>query len=364
MIGSSVPSIMRKLFGNEKQEVADTLDSYAFAVYSKEQLGLAPLDQSKLAEAETMFHEVVAIRKKVLGETDPKVAWALDHLGLSLELEHKLAESVSVHREALALRRKLFGNENQAVDQSLKHLAIALQDYGNAVEAETLYRESLAMERKGKWNASETLNHMGHLFSSQGRLEEAASAYREALDIRREFLGEQHPYVAILCRSLGTVLYRQHKLAEAESVFRDELSLRRKQEPVDEVQILIVLNTLAKVLREQGKSSEAELICRDDLAIREKRFPDAWDTFHTRTLLGSTLLEQKKYQEAEVFLASAYKDMLRQKDRTSEEGQFIFETLQCLMDLCEATGRPDEADKWRNVLTDLQKTEAESEHKP
>ncbi len=69
---------------------------------------------------------------------------------------------------------------------------------------------------------------------------------------------------------------------------------------------------LAKVLTNGGVADEppaqpaAERVVRDCLAICEKSQPDDWMTFNTRSLLGGSLLGQKKYVEAEPLILSDY----------------------------------------------------------
>jgi hypothetical protein len=51
------------------------------------------------------------------------------------------------------------------------------------------------------------------------------------------------------------------------------------------------------------------------LIIREKKIPDDFFTFNARSMLGGSLLGQKKYAEAEPLLLSAYEGLRQREDR-------------------------------------------------
>src|SRR5438046_9890167 len=55
--------------------------------------------------------------------------------------------------------------------------------------------------------------------------------------------------------------------------------------------------------------AEAEASARECLVIREKKSPDDWQTFNAKSILGGSLLGQKKYAEAQPLLISGYEGM-------------------------------------------------------
>ncbi|HTU93652.1 MAG TPA: hypothetical protein VMF69_26470 [Gemmataceae bacterium] len=84
---------------------------------------------------------------------------------------------------------------------------------------------------------------------------------------------------------------------------------------------------------------------------REVKQPDDWATFNTQSLLGGALLGQKKYADAEPLLLSGYRGMKQRQEKIPAQGKIrLTEALQCLVQLYEATGKKDEAEKWRIQL--------------
>jgi len=259
-----VLAIRRKLFGNEHREVAASLNNLAIDLQ----------DQGKLAEAETMQREALAMQRKLLGNEHRDVAGSLNNLAIDLEHQGKLAEAETMQREALAMKRKLLGNEHRDVAGSLNNLATVLQDQGKLAEAETMQREALAMQRKLLGNehpaVADSLNNLALVLQYQGKLAEAETMQREALAMRKKLLGNEHPAVADSLNKLAVVLEHQGKLAEAETMQREALAMRRKLLGNEHPDVAASLNNLATVLQDQGKLAEAETMDREALAMRRK----------------------------------------------------------------------------------------------
>ena len=96
------------------------------------------------------------------------------------------------------------------------------------------------------------------------------------------------------------------------------------------------------------KFADAEALLRETLDIREKTQPDAWGTFNTMSQLGGALLGQKKYAEAEPLLLRGYEGLSRRKSAIPPEARDrLPEAIDRLVELYEATGRPDDAKKWK-----------------
>jgi tetratricopeptide (TPR) repeat protein len=168
------------------------------------------------------------------------------------------------------------------------------------------------------------------------------------LTLQKKRLGSQHPDVARSLSNLGGVLQAQGKFAEAETVYREALAMRRKLLGSEHPGVANLLGGLAEVLLAQGKFAEAEASARECLAVREKRLPEGWEMFDARSLLGATLLRQKKYAEAEPLLLSGYSGMKDREERIpADEKRRLKEALQRLVELYDAIGKPEEAAKWK-----------------
>jgi hypothetical protein len=92
----------------------------------------------------------------------------------------------------------------------------------------------------------------------------------------------------------------------------------------------------------------SEPILRECVALREKLQPNVWSTFNAQSLLGGSLLGQKKYAEAEPLLLKGYKGMKAREKTIPPQGRpRVTEAVERLIELYIATNKPDEVKKWQ-----------------
>jgi hypothetical protein len=97
----------------------------------------------------------------------------------------------------------------------------------------------------------------------------------------------------------------------------------------------------------EKKWAEAEPLIRQCLATREKMQPDAWSTFHAKSMLGGALLGQKKYAEAEPLLLVGYEGMKRRERSIPPDGKIrLPQAVERLVQLYEALDKKDEVARW------------------
>src|SRR5262249_23717053 len=147
--------------------------------------------------------------------------------------------------------------------------------------------------------------------------------------------------------SRGNAFFDQGNFAEAEACFRQSLAMRRSSGGQD---LEVALSSLATTLRRQQRFAEAEPLYRECLARRATNCPNAWYTHYTRAMLGATLLGKRKFDEAEPLLISGYEGMRERENNIRERNKVLAEILQNIVQLFEATSRPEEASDWRTKL--------------
>jgi len=116
----------------------------------------------------------------------------------------------------------------------------------------------------------------------------------------------------------------------------------------------LLLSQRAQYFLIQSRLAEADRALRECLTLREKQVPDGWRTFNTKSMLGGALLRQKKYSDAGPLLLAGYEGMKEREATIPVEGKpNLKEALERLVQLCEATDRPDEAAQWKQKLAEF-----------
>jgi tetratricopeptide (TPR) repeat protein len=236
--------------------------------------------QGKYDEAEPLFQQSLAIRRKVcaihlaassrdhsckvLGEEHPDVATSLNNLAALLNAQGKYDESILLFTRSLEIKRKVLGEEDPDVATSLNNLAESFRSQGKYNEAEPLFQQSLAIKRKvcaihlAAWSrdhsckvfgeehtdVATSLNSLAELLRAQGKYDEAEPLSQQSLAIWRKVcaihlaawsrdhsckvFGEEDPAVATALNNLAGLLDTQGKYDEAEPLYQQSLAINRK----------------------------------------------------------------------------------------------------------------------------------------
>jgi hypothetical protein len=117
----------------------------------------------------------------------------------------------------------------------------------------------------------------------------------------------------------------------------------------DDPRTLVLLAQLGSNLLQQKKYVDAEPPLRECLKGYQQQQPNVWTTFNMQSLLGAALLGQKKYAEAEPLLLAGYEGLKEGQDMIPAQvrGQRLTAAALRLVQLYDATKKKDEAARWR-----------------
>lgn len=149
------------------------------------QQAAAAIDRGDQQDAERLYREALALRRRTLGSDHPDVAVSLSNLAWVCQWQERYGEAEPLHREALAIRRKRLGKEHPEVARSLTGLGASLTAQGRYSDAELALTQALSILRQ--WPEPPhpfecvTLDRLVELYEAWGRPEQART-YRPARD--------------------------------------------------------------------------------------------------------------------------------------------------------------------------------------
>ncbi|MGB7923697.1 MAG: serine/threonine-protein kinase [Pyrinomonadaceae bacterium] len=206
-------------------------------------------------------------------------------------------------------------------------------------EALAIRRQRLGQEHP---DVAATLNHMAELTHVKGDLATAERMYQEVLAIRHRIYGEEHAEIAATLNSLASLLKDKADFTGSEAMFRQALTMRRKLLGAEHSDVADSLGQLAQLLKDKGDHEAAEPLYREALAMRRRLFGDEHPDVAVSINDLAVLLDTRgKYKEAELL----YRQALTLSRRIfGQEHPYVATYLSNLAGALKNTGRYEEAE--------------------
>ncbi len=310
-------------------------------------LAVAYKAAGKLPEAIALFERVRDARIAKLGPEHPDTLRTLDYLAGAYQDTGRLPEAIALYERVGEARIAKQGPDHPETLSTLHELAVAywkLRQLDKSVPLfEDLFNRRVAKFGRQHRETQRILANLGVNYKDAGRLEEAISLLEEAYQSAKRF-----PKLRGVANPLMDAYEKAGEYAKLADLLQERLAEARKALPKDSLQLAGLLAQLGVSLLQQKKWTEAEPFLRECLTIREQKEPEDWRTFNTKSALGGALLGQKKFAEAEPLLLAGY-DGMKQREKTMppQASTRISESLDRLIDLFTATNKPDEVKKWQ-----------------
>lgn len=345
------------------------------------------------AEAIPLLELTLQKQRTILGLDHPDTLTGMNNLALAYMNTGQLDKALPLFEQTLEKWRGKLGPGHPDMVNSMNNLAGAFRDAGHWDKAVLLYKEALEKRKvqlgPGHPDTFSSMHNLGHTYAATERIAEAVPLLEEALKGLTAKLGLDHLQTQNAQQSLKLArlleqrsdAYQQASAAKGADD-RDTLSRRMqlalvlqnlKNLPLAEDHLRAVFEAGRRILGPEDsltlasqielarnqllrqKYAEAEPQLRESLMIQENKQPDAWVRFNVSSLLGCSLLGQKKYAEAEPLLLAGYEGLKQREATIPSRSQGCLRTaVERLAQLFDATGKTDEAAKWRDELEKVQ----------
>ncbi len=299
------------------------------------------------ADAAEQWEMVVALSRRLHGPRSRTVCAWLTWYATSLEGLGRFDEAVAAYAEAVGILREIGaieGGDLAVGELTLDALrARRLMHRGEREAAEEAFRRVLedhagTLAREDAFTA-EMLSSLGASFQTLRRLAEAEALYRRSYDRYASILGLRAPNTLGTASRLALALGAQEKHAEAVDLLEGLVGEERIQ-PASRAMLQAVFGLSLLGLE---KPVAAEKTLRACVAFREEAMPGHWLTWNAVSLLGQSLADQGRHEEAEPLLLESYEKM----DPPAVSAHRKEEARARLVRLYEGWGKPEMADRWR-----------------
>jgi tetratricopeptide (TPR) repeat protein len=283
----------------------------------------------------------------------------------------EVCTSIGRHTEAIALRQEILdssaavlGPDDPVTLSCLSNLARAQFLAGQWNTSVWLLEQALEKQRAkcGLANPATvgTMHWLAINYMNVNRLKESVDLHEKVLKLSSQSDTWARLTLAQACQRAG-------KFDRADQVLREALGLLRKREVADRidpeigfVSLKLKYSTsnahgwLALNLFLQGRHQEAEPFIRESVGMYKKHLADDFRCYFWTCLLGAVLSGQQRYTEAEPLLLEGYVGMKqRETGSAANERDLINKPVNwiaCIIELYDATDRPEKAHLWRQKL--------------
>ena len=374
---------------------------------SLQNLAVCYAEQGKFYKAEPLMNRTLELERKIFADDHPDILLTMHNLAGLYEMQQRYVESEQLYEQVLEISRKRPGGDRPDTLTTIYNLAQLFDLQLRWDEAEVLYGQELAAQRRMFGDDDhETLlsmNNLAFFYHKQSRCDDARPLYESAVAGAKRSLGMGHSDTVTITMNLLRLYQQIGERPAAEPILRDLAEFQKQQTGGDslaysgrllqlglnliaqkkEVEGREILTTAMEILTHKTGSSsptcttlllnwgraqleaeqflQAEASFRECLAIRNQLDPGHWPAFEAESLLGSALagqarglksssdpLADSKFQEAETHLLQAHRGLIAETAMLPPEAaNFPEATLQRIIELYTAWGKPDEADRRR-----------------
>jgi tetratricopeptide (TPR) repeat protein len=288
-----------KLYGSTHGEIARTQKVLAKVIAEK----------GDLNSAITLMRDVLGMQRELRGtEPHPDLAEAINDLAVWLEERGDYDEAEKLYIEAIAMKRRLLGDKHPEIAMGLANLAGALEDKGDLAGAESNFRQALAMQREllGEVHpdVASTLNNLAFVQYARGDTRGALATERESLAVYEKLFPGDNPDVARIMNRIGFWLTLAGQYPEAEKDLQTSLAMRRRLVDDSHPDVATSLMHLAILQVAQRKYDDAVGSSRRAVEILSSALSAThWKTAVAESAEGAALTGLGRYSEAEPLLA-------------------------------------------------------------
>jgi tetratricopeptide (TPR) repeat protein len=285
---------------SDLEQVAETLNS----------LGMLSCRAGLYLEAIDYYDRALGIQMK-LGCNEVQLAMARVLAGsVQYSLGH-FRKALKLFQDAIDTLRDHVGSEQETVAATLFHMGVvrmALCEYDDAMSD---FRDALEVQKKLLGNEHpatlRTRREIGNLYAVyESELDSAFDEFNDILAAQKRIHGEKHPNVAETLQSIGCAQAKKGDHATALRTLEECYNMRLEYLGMDHPLQATTLHEIAKIQVKRGRLKKAIHICDAALNIRVESLSEQHiDVAMALTTKASCFVAQNSFAEANKFFSEA-----------------------------------------------------------
>lgn len=254
-LGTRALEIREAILDLTHLDIATSLNNLALVYY---ELG-------EYAKAENFYSRALDIQKSVFGGMNhPTIAKLLDNLASLYHVQGQYSEAERLYQQALDIRKRHSDFTNPDIARSLINLARLYNERKQYADAKQYYHDAL--------NRLELLEKKAAQYYSQKEYAAAESCYRQALIIKEDTLGAEHPEIAMLLNNLALLYKSQGRNNAAEPLYQRSIKILEQAFGPQHPSVATLLHNLALLYYSQEKYQSTESLLTQEYTILKKSF--------------------------------------------------------------------------------------------
>lgn len=321
---------------------------------SMNNLAVAYQSADKLDAARPLLEETLRLRKIRLGVDHPDTLNSMNGLANWYISARKLDQAMPLLEQTLEMRKVRLGADHPDTLISMNNLAAGHRATGKLDLTLALLEETvkLSKARRGSDNPYTLgcMNNLAYTYRAMDKLDKAVQLFQEAATIieRRGFRDE---FADGIISNLTATLEMRKQYADAEVWRRKWVAVIKKKAGAESLRYAGEMGMLGSNLLKQQKWSDAEEMLGEAYSILDKKASASLARFNVQSELGSALVGQGRYAEAEPLLIQGYEGIkAREAQLAPADRRRITESGEEIVRLYEVWGQPKNAAEWRAKL--------------
>ncbi|EAY27689.1 CHAT domain-containing protein [Microscilla marina] len=155
------------------------------------------------------------LRKELFGFNHVLTAHAYNTLGLAYKHVKDYRKALRCYNNALSIYTQLPGHLSKFKMYPLSNMGDLYQQKGEYDVALNYLQKALKKSLEELGGGAANYTNIGDTYNKTEKYGLALENYQKALELRRNRLGEKHPFVAVLYNQLGALYYKQKKYGQA-----------------------------------------------------------------------------------------------------------------------------------------------------